>query len=49
MYNKTRKCKPRADSDRISGQLKLNVIFKNSYFKDDKFDNDPIQSILKQY
>ena len=26
-YNKTRKCKPQSESDRISGQLKLNLVF----------------------
>ena len=48
-YNGTRVCKPPSESDRISGHLKLTLALQNSYFKDDEFEDNPINFILKSY
>jgi hypothetical protein len=36
------------ESDRVGGNLKLQLVIMNSYFKDDDF-NDPIKKYLRNY
>ena len=33
----------------MGAQLKMNILFKNSYFKDSAFEADPIKYFLKRY